>query len=313
LSEKSEAEKVLLSAAKSEEKEFTDPELKLIGKVIKDFAPEVAYIYNIREDKTEEQQIKTGYLHENRVMGVILKLYLEGKKKITTNGVEKEYLRYFKVIARSTISSYLNNLIAENILYKKKEGRKVSFYFSKDPPVGIKPSWFTRIFCIVPAYFHRAIFFSKLYLNVETVLRKDASDSGYTNKIDDDLILNFKHIIGLILLTIFKNRTSCCVRCQFGKKEIYKELEERITVAINDRTDVLPDELIENLIKKNSELPMFEGVNIREDMAKKYVIKEILMISELHKKDLDFQRRVSIPRKTLRLKQIKASEEQNTS
>lgn len=313
MSERSEIEKVIVEALKSEGKEFTDPELKLIDEVIKDFAPEVAYLYQIREDKTEDQQTKTGYLHENRVLGVILKLYVEGKKKITTIGVENEYNKYFKTIARSTISSYLNNLIKDRILYKEKDGRKVTFYFSEDPPIGISPSWFTRIFCIIPVYFNRAIYFSFLYINAEKIVQQHIYDYGYTNKLEDNFIINFKYLVGLILLNIFKNRSSSCVLCQFSKREIYEEIEARIDAAIKDRSDVLPEELVKSLIIKYSEIAKFDGVNINDDTVKEEFILEMLKYADLHKKDLDFQRKVSLPRKNLRLKQIKALKEENVN
>ncbi|MFX1388149.1 MAG: hypothetical protein ACFE9M_13105, partial [Promethearchaeota archaeon] len=125
MSEKSEIEKLLIEGAKLEAIEITDSELKLIDEVIQEFAPEIAFLYQIREDESEEQQIKTGRLHENRILGIILKFYLDGKKKITTGEVEQEYRRYFKEIARSTISTYLNMLKKESTLYKERDGRIV--------------------------------------------------------------------------------------------------------------------------------------------------------------------------------------------
>ncbi|MHA1292892.1 MAG: BlaI/MecI/CopY family transcriptional regulator [Promethearchaeota archaeon] len=106
-------------------------ELESLDKVIQEFAPEVADIYSIREDESEEQQIKTGRLHENRILGIILKFFLEGKKKVTTGEVENEYKKYFKDIARSTISTYLNMLKKESTLYKERDGRIVYYIFLK--------------------------------------------------------------------------------------------------------------------------------------------------------------------------------------
>ena len=81
-----------------------------MDKLIREFAPELSDIYNIREDESEEQQVKTGRLHENRILGIMLKFYVDGKRKVTTRDVEIEYKKYFKEIARSTISTYLNML-----------------------------------------------------------------------------------------------------------------------------------------------------------------------------------------------------------
>ncbi|MCK4371145.1 MAG: hypothetical protein KAW03_08765, partial [Candidatus Lokiarchaeota archaeon] len=219
MSEISEIEKLLIEGAKSEGSEISDSELKLIDKVIQDYAPEIAYLYQFREDESEEQQIKTGRLHENRILGIILKFYLEGKKKITTGEVEEEYKRYFKEIARSTISTYLNMLKNESTLYKERDGRVVYYIFYEDPPIGIKPFWFTRIFCIVPAYFDRAIIFSKLYINAKKYVQQYKSIYGDGNK--ELIFRNFKFITGLIVLNIFKNRSSKCVLCQFSKREVY--------------------------------------------------------------------------------------------
>ena len=306
MSEKSEIEKLLIESAKLEAIQTTDSELKLIDKVIQDFAPEVAFLYQIREDESEEQQIKTGRLHENRILGIILKFYLDGKKKITTGEVEKEYKRFFKEIARSTISTYLNMLKKESTLYKERDGRIVYYIFYEDPPIGINPFWFTRLFCIVPAYFERAINFSKLYINAEEYVKQFIND--YEKENIDILIRNFQFISGLIILNIFKNRSLKCILCQFSKREIYKKLEEIISVAVKDRSDVLPEELVEDLIEKFSEIPMFNGINIEIDKLETDIAKEILRSAGLYKKDLDFQIMVSLRRKDLRLKQKLALE-----
>jgi hypothetical protein len=238
-----------------------------------------------------------------------LKFYLEEHKKITTGEVEKEYKRYFKEIARSTISTYLNMLKKESTLYKERDGRIVYYIFYEDPPIGIKPFWFTRIFCIIPAYFDRAMKFSILYHDAEKYVKKYIDE--YNRENIDILIRNFRFITGLIILNIFKNRCSKCVLCQFSKKEIYKKLEEIIQIAVKDRSDVLPDELIENLIDKFSEIPMFNGINIKNKEMEGKIAQEILSYSDLYKKDLDFQVMVSLRRKDLRLKQKLALEEEN--
>ena len=306
MSEKSEIEKLLLEGAKLEALEITDSKLQLIDKVIQDFAPEVAFLYQFREDESEEQQIKTGRLHENRILGIILKFYLEGKNKITTGEVEDEYKRYFKEIARSTISTYLNMLKKESTLYKERDGRVVYYIFYEDPPGDIKPFWFTRLFCIVPAYFDRAMFFSALYNNPRKYIEQNIDDD---NREDINLLIrNFKFITGLIILNIFKNRFSKCVLCQFSKREIYNKLEEIMITAFKDRSDVLAEELIES-IENLSEISIFNG--IESDNNEEKIAKKLLTFADLYKKDLDFQIMVSIRRKDLRLKQKLAMEEQN--
>ena len=59
MSEKSRIDDFLIESVKLESIEITDSELLLIDRVIQDFAPEIAYLYQIREDESEEQQIKT--------------------------------------------------------------------------------------------------------------------------------------------------------------------------------------------------------------------------------------------------------------
>ncbi|MFW9819917.1 MAG: hypothetical protein ACFFE5_09930, partial [Candidatus Thorarchaeota archaeon] len=160
MSEKSEIEKILIERSKLEGLDLTDSEFILIDKVVQEYAPESAFLYHIREDESEEQQIKTGRLHENRILGIILKFYFEGINKVTTGEVEQEYKRYFRDIARSTTSTYLNMLKKESTLFTERDGRVAYYIFYEDPPVNIKPFWFTRMFCIVPAYFNRANKFS---------------------------------------------------------------------------------------------------------------------------------------------------------
>ena len=99
---------------------MTELNIFILEKVIQEIAPELLDIYNIREDESEEQQIKTGQLHENRILGIILNFYLAGKRKVTTRDVEVEYKKYYKEIARSTISTYLNMLKKEGTLYKER-------------------------------------------------------------------------------------------------------------------------------------------------------------------------------------------------
>jgi len=309
LSENSKIKDFSIELDKFDSIKIHDSELLIIDKVIQEFAPEIAFLYQIREDESEEQQIKTGRLHENRILGIILKFYLEGKKKITTGEVEQEYKKFFKDIARSTISTYLNMLKKESTLYKERDGRTVYYIFYEDPPKGIKPFWFTRIFCIVPAYFERALYFAGLYFSVEKYADQYIAKFKSGNR--KTLIRNFKFLIGIIILNIFKNRSSKCVLCQFSKREMYDKLEEMMKIAIKDRADVLPEEMLEILVGKYSEIPMFDGIFIKGEEDEDKIIENILKFSDDYKKDLDFQIMVSRRRKTLRLKQQEALENQD--
>ncbi|MFW9865070.1 MAG: hypothetical protein ACFFEN_03155 [Candidatus Thorarchaeota archaeon] len=306
MSERSNIENILTGIRKKEGIRIADSFLKLLDNVIQDFAPEISHVYQIREDETEQQQIKTGRLHENRILGIFLKYYLQGNQKLITNDVEREYRRYFRGIARSTLSTYLNELVKDSTLHKERDGRNVFFTLCEDPPNALKSFWFTRIFCIVPAYFNRAVFFANIYQNAEAYALRYISQHPIGDK--KNLTRNFKHLLGLIILKIFKNRTSNCVFCQFSKRKIYLELEEVLSASIEDRSDVLSDELLNNVINTCSEIPMFKGIDINDKNLRDLTIKSILKSADLYRKDIDFQIMVTGQRKALKLKQKKALE-----
>ncbi|MBY9020085.1 MAG: hypothetical protein KGD67_03435 [Candidatus Lokiarchaeota archaeon] len=264
--------------------EITEFNIYILEKIIQEIAPELIDIYNVREDESEEQQIKTGRLHENRILGIMLKFFLEGKKKVTTREVEVEYKKFFKNIARSTISTYLNILKKETTLYKERDGRLVNYILREDPPHEISPFWFTRLFCVDPAYFYRAIYFSSLYSIAEIIVKK------YLKKgIFDEVIESFRYLIGIIILYILKNRSSKCVLCQFGKQERYKGLLDAINSALKDRTDVLPSELQEILEKNYAELPNFGGYSISDTEEEIEIIEHLIKYANQYKKDMEYQ------------------------
>jgi hypothetical protein len=256
----------------------------ILDKVIQEFAPDITDIYNIREDESEEQQIKTGRLHECRILGIMLKFYLEGKTEVTTREVEFEYKKYFKEIARSTVSTYLNMLNGEATLEKIREGRVVYYKLTEDPPDKVSPFWFTRLFCIDPAYFVRAIYFASLY----SIADKIVMDYS-TNEEKTKLVFELKYIIGLIILLILKNRASKCELCQFGKIDRYNELLEGLNKAIKDRSDVLSEDLTKILKEQFSEIPIFGGTYFNQASNEMEMIKALLEFSKKHKKDIEFQ------------------------
>jgi hypothetical protein len=264
--------------------EITELNIYILEKVIHEIAPELIDIYNIREDENEEQQVKTGRLHENRILGIILKFYLEGKKKVTTRDVEIEYKKFFKEIARSTISTYLNMLKKESTLYKERDGRLVYYIFFEDPPEDVSAFWFTRLFCIDPAYFSRAIYFSSLYSIAEVIVKKHMKKGNY-----DELVDTFRYLTGIIILNILKNRSSKCILCQFSKQESYIELLDALSLAIKDRTDVLPSELQEVLKKKYAEIPNFGGYYFRDENKEIEMIEQLLNFANQYKKDMEYQ------------------------
>jgi len=255
-----------------------------LEKVIHEIAPELLNIYNIREDESEEQQIKTGRLHENRILGIMLKFYLTGKKKVTTRDVELEYKKFYKDIARSTISTYLNMLKKEGTLSKERDGRLVYYIFFEDPPDDISPFWFTRLFCVDPAYFHRAVYFSSLYSIADIIVKKHMKKGNF-----DEIVDWFRYLIGIIILYAIKNRSSKCILCQFGKQERYSDLLEAINSAIKDRTDVLPDELQEILKKKYAEIPNFGGYHFEDNNKEIEMIEQLINLSNQYRKDMEYQ------------------------
>jgi hypothetical protein len=165
------------------------------------------------------------------------------------------------------------------------------------------------MFCIVPAYFNRALKFSNLYHNAEKFVQQFIIENE--QKDEEILLRNFQFIIGLILLKILKNRSSKCVDCQFSKRKIYKKIEEMIDLAIKDRSDVLSTDITVDLIEKYSEIPIFDGMNIGDDNVMKEIPKQVLRCADIFSKDLDFQIMVSTRRKDSRLKHIEALKEEN--
>ena len=252
--------------------------------MIQEVAPEIVDIYDIREDESEEMQVKTGRLHESRILGIMLKYYFEGKKKITTRDVEFEYKKYFKEIARSTISTYLNMLKSENTLYKERDGRVVFYLLSENPPDDISSFWFTRLFCIDPIYFERAIYFASLYSIADKIVFEYE-----INEEKEKIIFNFKYLVGIITLYILKNRAMKCLTCQFGKQDRYQDLIEALDLAIKDRADVLSDDLLKELSESFSEIPTFGGINIKEEENEEKMINTLLEFSSKFKKDIEFQ------------------------
>jgi hypothetical protein len=264
--------------------EITELTIYILEKVIHEIAPELLNVYNIREDESEEQQIKTGQLHENRILGIMLKFYLEGRKKVTTRDVELEYKKFYKNIARSTISTYLNVLKKEGTLSKERDGRLVYYTFFEIPPVDISPFWFTRLFCVDPAYFHKAIYFSSLYSIADVIVKKHMKKGNF-----DEIVEWFRYLTGIIILYVLKNRSEKCILCQFGKQERYSDLLESINSAIKDRTDVLPSELQEILIKKYAEIPNFGGYPFEDNTEEIEKIEQLISLANQYKKDMEFQ------------------------
>jgi len=200
----------------------------------------------------------------------------------------------------------------ESTLYKERDGRLVYYILNDDPPNNINPFWFTRIFCIDPAYFFRAIYFASIYSIAENIVR-DHMD----NENSKDYIKFFKYIVGLTILYILKNRADKCFLCQFSKHESYNEMIETLNTAINDRADVLPDDLTKSLVEEYAEISTFGGINIKSEESELGVIKNLLKLAKGYRKDIEFQNMVlnrrldakTLQRVHLENKELKSKEE----
>ena len=128
-------------------------DLKRLGQIISDYAPELSDMWITRRDDFEDEGIKTGRLHENHILGIILAGDFINDKQITTQDIESYYETYFKKIARSTVSTYLNQLDKDGVLAKERDGRIVFYYLKEKPPYNTRPFWIIRNFCTLPAYF----------------------------------------------------------------------------------------------------------------------------------------------------------------
>jgi len=160
----------------------------------------------------------------------------------------------------------------------------VFYLLSENPPEDLSSFWFTRLFCIDPVYFERAIYFASLYSIADKIVL-----DYETNEEKDKLIFNFKYLVGIVTLYILKNRAIKCLTCQFGKPNRYRYLKETLDLAIKDRADVLSDDLLKEISKKFSEIPTFGGINIKKEENEKKMISTLIEFSSKYKKDIEFQ------------------------
>ncbi|MHA1339830.1 MAG: BlaI/MecI/CopY family transcriptional regulator [Promethearchaeota archaeon] len=269
--------------------------LNSLNKLIKEYAPEIYNVWSIRNDIFEDQGIKTGRMHENHILGIIMKHYLEDKSELTTADIEEEYTIYFRKIARSTVSTYLNQLEKEGLLYKKREGRLMKYHFNIEPPSNINPFWIVRNFCLLPAYFSRAGYLAKLYFNPPKKSEKYEKERLF--------------LIGLAVLIILKNRHEKCYMCQFGLKSYYRTVKEKFDLYIKERVDVLPEDLRNYIMISLGELPLFGGIIINKDNLADINNKLIDLTDRAHS-DIEFQISVSKRRQQVHLERLKKYENQ---
>jgi DNA-binding transcriptional ArsR family regulator len=263
--------------------------LERLGQVIDEIAPEVADVWLERYDIAEDEGIKTGRLHENRILGLKLRYTQIGEERTTTSDLEDEYELFFKKIARSTVSTYLNQLVKDGVLAKERDGRVVYYLFSVAPPRSVDPFWFVRNFCTTPAYLARAAAFAHLYQEISKGKRGSTSLQAQ------------QFLLGLAILRLLYKRFEKCFLCQFATKSAYRRVRDLFEQALNDRQDVLPEKLRDYLFNQLGDLPIFGGTPFlaqHEDIQ-----KNIEVFAEQYQKDIEFQIMVSQRRQELRLKQ----------
>jgi len=263
-------------------------DLDKIQEIIDEIAPELADSWVVRNDLYEDEGIRTGRLHENHILGILLGCDFIDKEQLTTTNIEKYYEGFFKKIARSTVSTYLNQLDKEGVLGKERKGRIVYYYIKEQPPYDINPFWVVRNFCIIPPYFIRTMYLCRFY-KAETDISKD-------------LIESRRFIVGLAILTLLRNRFQKCMLCQFASRKDYEILKEKYDTIIKDRKDVLP-EMLQSFINELGEIPIFGGIKIPEELTDEEVNKKIDDLTVRYAQDIDFQMSVSRRRQELRLKQ----------
>lgn len=266
-----------------------------LDKVIKDYAPEVYKLWKNREDSSEEQGIRTGRLHENHILGIILKHYMEGDPEVTTTDIEQEYKTFFVKIARSTVSTYLNQLEKEGVLFKKRDGRTVNYLFRIPPTDAIPAFWIVRNFCLIPPYFSRAAVLAQIYLTPPEDLEKYE--------------MQRKFLLGLSILTLLKNRHKNCCLCQFSNKTFYNDTTSLFESYIKERIDVLPEELRNFILFELGEIPLFGGIEIKPD-ERKPLNNQIMDFVERYHSDIEFQISVSKHRQKVHLKRMEKDEDE---
>ena len=125
-------------------------DLKRLGEVIREYAPELSDLWITRRDDFEDEGIKTGRLHENHILGIILAGNFISDRQITTMDIESFYENYFKKIARSTVSTYLNTLDKDGVLAKERDGRIVFYYLKEASRIISVPFGLFGIFVLCP-------------------------------------------------------------------------------------------------------------------------------------------------------------------
>lgn len=271
---------------------FDTSDLELLKKVIKEYSPEIYDVFDSQRETGEEDGSKTGRQHENHILGIILanefKDDVEGQ--ITTTGIETEYELYFKKIARSTVSTYLNQLDKEGVLTKRREGRTVFYLLKQKPPSGIHPFWIIRNFCTLTPYFYRAIIFGKFYDKISKLEK---------NNINEAIMF----LLGLSILLTLRSRVLCCLMCQFAVKDDYRDMRDEFDLNIKNRSDVLPEEIMKYL-NHLAELPIFNGFPALNENKYDVIIEKLKELAERYSQDIDFQCSVAKRRKEIRLKQL---------
>jgi DNA-binding transcriptional ArsR family regulator len=265
-----------------------DTSLQVLGEILEEYAPEISEQWLARLDDAEEDGVRMGRMHENHILGIVLGYDLADYRTITTSEIEEEYEALFKKIARSTVSTYLNQLNREAVLRKIRDGRVVYYQLKQPVPAGIEPFWIVRNICLMPPYLIRARLLAQLY-------REEVA-------LPEEFVEGRKFVVGLALLVVLKNRHERCSVCQFGNRQTYREIVDTFQTNINSRKDVLPEPLQHFIEVELGELPLFGGLDIPAAVTLEALSAQINDLVDRYIQDIEFQINVSRRRNELRFR-----------
>ncbi|NVM03725.1 MAG: hypothetical protein HWN67_15445 [Candidatus Helarchaeota archaeon] len=241
-------------------------------KAIEDYAKEFEGLKDICMkifDRPEAIKSNLGQLQKNRILGIFLWLKNTNTDRVTTQKIEEEYKKFFKPISRSSISTYLNQLIKENVLKKQKVGKTVFYELAHEIPkiLDSDPFWFVKNFCIYPVYICRTSYFARK-LRIEK--NKEVS-----------------YIYKLINYNLIKNRMQKCLLCPFGIKNEYKTVLNKLEKQYITLKNLLPKQLVEYIETGLGELKIFNGISLFPSWSE--VKEKIVKYANQHKRELKNQ------------------------
>ncbi len=239
--------------------------------------PSIAGIWKKIMEISESKNVMLGRVHENHLLGIFLWFYVIKQEEITTERLEEEYTKFYQQVSRSTISTYLNQLEKQGILFKRRQGKQVFYKLAYDPPTNIHPIYLVRNFCVLPSYLCRSSFFAR-------TLRIDREE-------------NLRYLLELVNLCLIKNRLEKCILCPYAIKKENMKAHERISDIFRSKSELLPKELINYMDRELGELFVFGGTSIIGRWPT--ISGKLMNYVQTYKKEVKFQREVLIRREKL--------------